>query len=82
MRKINNQDVSEQEVDEWVTEAEEGYSDELLSKRGRKTRGLGPSKVVPVRLTEAEVQQLDAYASDHGITRSDAIRLAVEKLAS
>lgn len=82
MRKINDKEVSEQQVDRWVAEAEEGYSDEILTKRGRKTRGVGPSRVIPVRLTEAEVQQLDTYAANQGMTRSDAIRLAVEKLAS
>mgnify|MGYP002737687640 CR=1 FL=1 len=82
MRKISNQAVSEQEVGAWVEEAERGYSDEVLSKRGRKTRGVGPSKVIPVRLTQAEVERLDTYASQWGMTRSDVIRLAIEKLAS
>lgn len=82
MRKINDQHVSEQQVDEWVQEAEGGYSDDVLTKRGRKTRGEGPSKVIPVRLTESEIEQLDTYASQRGMTRSDVIRIAVEKLAS
>lgn len=82
MREINNYHVSEKEVDVWVEEAELGYGDDILTKRGRKTRGVGPSKVIPVRLTDAEIQQLDTYASRQGLTRSDVIRLAVQKLAS
>lgn len=56
-RKIRGEEVSEVQVDAWVAEAEEGYDVEELQKRiiGRPARGGEASRVVPVRLTDAEL---------------------------
>lgn len=48
---------------------------------GRRPRaGDVAARVVPVRLTEAEVEDLDRIARDTGVGRSDAIRIALRVL--
>lgn len=36
MKTINGQSISEEQIDEWVMEAEKGYDVETLRTRGRK----------------------------------------------
>lgn len=40
MRTVNGKPVSQDQIDEWVTEAEEGYNVEMLKRRGENSRGL------------------------------------------
>lgn len=82
MKSINGKPVSEKQIDAWVEEAEQGYSLDRLRKRGRPTRGTEASQVIPLRLTQQELAQLDAYAEDHHMNRSQAIRYALSKMVS
>lgn len=77
-RKIRGEEVSEAQVDAWVAEAEEGYAVEELQKRiiGRPARGGEASRVVPVRLTDAELDAVMKRADKENINRSEAIRAA------
>jgi len=50
----------------------------IPKKRGRPATGKDP--VVTVRLPAILVQQIDDWAEVHGVTRSDAIRGALEAL--
>lgn len=40
------------------------------------------TQFVSLRLTPAEMSDLNTYATTHGISRSEAVRLAVETLVS
>ncbi|HIW90471.1 MAG TPA: ribbon-helix-helix protein, CopG family [Candidatus Corynebacterium avicola] len=77
MRKINVQEIAENQVDQWVDEAEAGYDVEALRKRGRPGRATVPSEVVAVRLTEAELAELSEKAASRNLNRSEAIRQAL-----
>lgn len=77
-RIIDGKEVSEAQVDEWVDEAERGYDTEWLRKRlGRPARANEPAKVVPVRLTEAELEAVMKRAEREHLNRSEAIRRAI-----
>ncbi|HOA27222.1 MAG TPA: ribbon-helix-helix protein, CopG family [Arachnia sp.] len=78
-RVMHGREVSEEQVDAWVAEAEAGYDVETLRKRlgGRPARGAEPSQVVPVRLTVAELEALMARAQREHLNRSEAIRAAL-----
>ncbi|MHA7246423.1 ribbon-helix-helix protein, CopG family [Arthrobacter tecti] len=77
-RKVDGKDVSEDQVDAWVAEAERGYDSKLLHARlGRPTRADTPANVVPVRLTEAELDAVMARAEREHLSRSEAIRRAL-----
>lgn len=77
-RTINGQEVTEAQVDEWVEEAEAGYDPEWLSKRlGRPTRAGTAAHVVPVRLTDAELEAVMQRADREHLNRSEAIRQAL-----
>ena len=82
-RVIRGQEISEDQVDAWVEEAEDGYDVEWLRKRmGRPTRSEESSKVVPVRLTEAELTAVMARAEREHLNRSEAIRRALAEWAA
>lgn len=83
MRKIYGEEVSEEQVDAWVAEAEEGYDVEQLEKRtiGRPARGSEASRVVPVRLTDAELDAVMKRAGREHLNRSEAIRAALRDWA-
>ncbi len=76
--------VSEQQIRKWADEAEAGYDvDELKRRgRGRPGRGAEPMQVVAVRLTSEELSALDAAAAKNHMSRSEAIRAALGRLAS
>lgn len=82
MRKIQGQTVSEDQVDQWVAEAESGYDVEQLRKVGRPSRAAGAANVFTVRLTEDEVAQLGKRARRENLNRSEAIRQAVHDWAN
>ena len=75
--------VSEEQIQNWADEAEAGYDvDELKRRgRGRPGRGAEPMQVVAVRLTAEELEALDAAASKHDMSRSEAIRAALARFA-
>lgn len=82
-RKIQGHEVSEEQIDQWVDEAETGYEPQWLSKRmGRPTRAVGAAKVVPVRLTDAELSAVMARAEREHLNRSEAIRQALAQWAA
>ena len=78
MKTINGKPISEEQIDAWVAEAEEGYDVEMLRKRGRKPRDEEAAQVVSIRLSPSEVFHLDQYAASHGLSRSQAIRKALK----
>lgn len=71
--------VTEEQIAEWVSEAEAGYDITALKKRGRGRPGRGaqPSQVVAIRFTPEELGDLDARAEREGTTRSEVIREAL-----
>lgn len=78
-RKIGGKDVSESQIDEWVSEAEAGYDvDELRARWGRAPRGASAAQVIPVRLTDDELAAVMARAKREGLNRSEAIRAALD----
>lgn len=77
-RTLDGKDVSEAQVDAWVEEAERGYDPDWLRKRlGRPSRAGEAAQVVPVRLTEAELDAVMARANREHLNRSEAIRRAI-----
>ena len=74
--------VSEEQIQKWADEAEEGYDVDTLKRRGRGRPGRGaePMQVVAVRLTVAELDALDAAAAKSHMSRSEAIRAALARL--
>ncbi len=78
MKTINGKPISDDQIDAWVAEAEEGYDVEILRKRGRKPRDEEAAQVISIRLSPSEVSHLDAYAASHGWSRSQAIREALK----
>lgn len=57
--------------------------DELKRRgRGRPARGAAPMQVVAVRLTADELDALDAAAAKIHMSRSEAIRAALEQLSA
>lgn len=77
MKTINGKPVSEEQIDAWVAEAENGYDVDLLRKRGRRPRDADAAQVVSIRLSPSELSNLDEYATSHGWSRSQAIREAL-----
>lgn len=77
METINGKPISEEQIDAWTTEAEEGYDVDMLRKRGRKPRNEEAAQVVSIRLSPSEVSHLDEYAASHEWSRSQAIREAL-----
>ena len=76
---INGVPVTDEQIAAWAAEAEAGYDVAALKKRGRGRPGRGaePSQVVALRLTQAEIEVLDARAESEGKTRSEVIREAL-----
>lgn len=76
---INGVPVTEEQIDDWVAEAEAGYDIEALKKRGRGRPGRGaePAQVIALRLTTDELGLIDSRAQRQGKTRSEIIRDAL-----
>jgi len=76
---INGMPVTDEQIQDSATEAENGYDVTELKRRGRGRPGRGaqPSQVVAVRLTNDELTQIDAHAAAARTTRSEVIRDAV-----
>lgn len=76
--------VSEEQIRQWVDEAEAGYDLEEMKRRGRGRPGRGaePMQVVAVRLTAEELAAVDAIAEREQISRSEAIRRALAGFAA
>lgn len=76
---INGGPVTEEQIAEWAAEAEAGFDVAALKKRGRGRPGRGaePSQVIALRLTQSELDVVDARAERAGKTRSDVIREAL-----
>ena len=76
--------ITQDQLDTWVTEAEEGYDPEVLKKRGRGRPGRGaePAQVVAVRLTADELSALDRLATEKNLTRSELVRQAINALTA
>lgn len=81
---INGHPVTEEQIQAWADEAEDGYDVAALKKRGRGRPGRGaePSQVVALRLTLEEIAALDARAEREGKTRSEVIRDALHHSAA
>jgi hypothetical protein len=79
-KEPNVGDVTAEQIQEWVDEAERGYDvDKLRSRVGRPRLDLsGPAHVVPVRLTPGQLSKLDERVARDRSSRSQALRAAVE----
>lgn len=77
METINGVPVTDELIQELADEAERGYDIEALRKRGRKPKGDGPARVVPVRLDDSLLNALDTQAERENASRSDVIRAAI-----
>ncbi len=77
MEKIKGAPVTDEMIQEWADEAEEGYDVDQLRKRGRKPMGDGPARVVPVRIDDTLLTALDERAERDHTTRSELIRAAL-----
>ena len=78
METIDGHPVSEELIDAWVTEAENGYDVEALRRQGRKPRDKDAAKVFSIRLSASEIADLDKYAAANGWSGSQAIREALK----
>jgi hypothetical protein len=76
--------VTEEQIQKWADEAETGYDVGELKRRGRGRPGRGaePMQVVAVRLTDEELEALDAAAERDDLSRSEAIRAALAHYAA
>lgn len=81
---IGGKPVSEEQIQQWAAEAEAGYDVAALKKRGRGRPGRGaePSQVIAVRLTQEELESIDARAAHEGKSRSEVIREAIASSAA
>lgn len=77
MEKISGKAVTEQDIQDWADEAEQGYDVDRLRKRGRRPLGDGPAQVVPVRIDEALLAAVVERAERDHVSRSEAIRAAI-----
>lgn len=77
METINGVPVTDEMIQALADEAERGYDVEVLRKRGRKPKGDGPARVVPVRLDDTLLEALDAQAEREHASRSEVIRAAI-----
>ena len=77
METINGVPVTDEMIQALADEAERGYDVEVLRKRGRKPKGDGPARVVPVRLDDTLLEALDAQAEREHASRSEVIQAAI-----
>lgn len=81
---MHEDQVTEEMIESWVAEAEAGYDVEQLKRRGRGRPGRGaePMQVVAVRLTSDELAALDRVVEREHLSRSEAIRRALNNYAA
>lgn len=81
---IKGKPVTEEQIQAWADEAEAGYDYAALKKRGRGRpgRGAAASQVIALRLTQEEIEALDARVKEEGSTRSDVIREALRLVSA
>ena len=77
MESIDGVPVTDEMIQEWADEAERGYDVEVLRKRGRRPKGDGAARVIPVRMDDSLVAAVDQRAQKDGTSRSEIIRSAV-----
>lgn len=78
--RSGGKDVTEEDLDRMVREAEAGYDvDEILRRRGRPAMGSGPAEVVPVRLDPELREAVEARAEKDDATASEVIRSALRR---
>ena len=78
--RSGGKDVTEEDLDRIVREAEVGYDvDEILRRRGRPPMGSGPADVVPVRLDPELREAVEARAAKDHATTSEVIRSALRR---
>ena len=77
METIDGVPVTDEMIQEWADEAERGYDVEVLRKRGRRPKGDGAARVIPVRMDASLVAAVDQRAQKDGTSRSEIIRSAV-----
>ena len=82
MESIKGAQVTDEDIQTWADEAEDGYDVARLRRRGRKPMGDGPAKVVPVRLDDDLLRTLDERADHDQVSRSEAIREAIRAYVS
>ena len=77
-------EISEEQIQAWVAEAEAGYDVAELKRRGRGRPGRGaePMQVVAVRLSMDEIAALDTIAARNHMSRSEALRQALAQFAA
>lgn len=75
---------TEEQLERWVAEAEEGYDVDDLKKRGRGRpgRAADSTHVVAVRLTTDELESLDRLAAERDLSRSELVRQAIAALTA
>ena len=71
--------MTDEQLQAWTREAEEGYDVDALKRRGRGRPGRSatPSRVVAVRLTDHEMRVLDDLAASQSLSRSETLRRAL-----
>lgn len=81
---MSETEISEEQIQAWVAEAEAGYDVAELKRRGRGRPGRGaePMQVVAVRLSMDEIAALDAIAARNHMSRSEALRQALTQFAA
>ena len=77
MGTIDGVPVTEDMIEAWAVEAEQGYDVNQLRRRGRRAMGSAPARVVPVRIDPALLKTVDERAADDGTNRSEVIRAAI-----
>jgi hypothetical protein len=78
--RSGGKDVTEEDLDRIVREAEAGYDvDEILRRRGRPPMGSGPADVVPVRLDPELREAVETRAVKDDATTSEVIRRALRR---
>ncbi|RRD50720.1 ribbon-helix-helix protein, CopG family [Arachnia propionica] len=81
---MSETEISEEQIQAWVAEAEAGYDVAELKRRGRGRPGRGaePMQVVAVRLSMDEIAALDAIAARNHMSPSEALRQALTQFAA
>lgn len=77
MERTKGTPVTDEAIEAWADEAERGYDVELLRKRGRKSAGDGPGQVVPVRIDDTLLAEINERAEHDQVSRSELIRAAI-----